>query len=514
VGKTCYIWLKLLYMLTRFKIKAGYWLEHRIKHLGTLLSGTFAIPVGFMLLTADHFLSLTRYIDNEKLIFERLTGVGNILISIVLGISLTTFSVVFVVMQLASSQFSPRILRHFLANDVRIQQYIGIFIGTVALCILPQAASALFYGEPYTITLLCGVFMGIYCLVWSYPRLITYLSINMNVAAIIDRIKEDVVREIDIIYPERWQPGQNMLYAVPHPDHNKYTLHIASRVKTGYLESIDYGRFEREVTRFVDARPWADGLLVYQMPVVGEFIMKDAGLLLAIQTQHEPTTAQQKELTEAFAAIAANVFTVNTFRSYTQDINFGVRKLVDIAIKAISPAVNDPTTCLNCIDHLGDIAHNLQVRRYPGAEACKLKSKNIIAKEFNFDQFIDFCFDQIYQWGKEDPTVVRRLLQTQTLLVQNATNPYNVMVLIKQVHDMEVPLLYNEATVAERNIKINREKLEGVVHELETFEREAKLKIRKMEQEGLLHYAPAENTPAIEEKESRAIAYLVNFISA
>lgn len=500
-------------MFRNFKIKAGYWLEHRIKHLGTLLSGAFAIPVGFLLLTLDHFTTLTHYVQNEQIIYDRLTGVGNILISAVLGISLTTFSVVFVVMQLASSQFSPRILRHFLANDVRIQQYIGLFIGTVALCILPQAASALFYGEPYTITLLAGIFMGIYCLVWSYPRLITYLSINMNVAAIIDRIKQEVVKEIDSIYPEKWQPGQNMLFAVLHPDTDAYTLNINSRFKTGYLESINYPRLEREVTRFVDARPWTDGLLIFQVPVVGEFIMKDAGLLLTLQTKSEPTPQQEKELTEAFAQIAKNVFKVNTFRSYTQDINFGVRKLVDIAIKAISPAVNDPTTCLNCIDHLGDIAHNLQVRRYPGAEALKLKSKNIMAKEFNFDQFIDFCFDQIYQWGKEDPTVVRRLLQTQTLLVQHATNPYNVMVLIRQVRDMEVPQLYNQATVAERHIKINHEKLEGVNRELASFDHEARLKVRRMEQAGLLNYTPKGRYPAIEKKEAAAIAYLINFIS-
>jgi len=500
-------------MLRSLKIKAGYWLEHRIKHVGTLLSGTFAIPVSFLLLTTDHFVALTPYIANEQLIFERLTGVSNILISIVLGISLTTFSVIFVVMQLASSQFSPRILRHFLANDVKIQQYIGLFIGTVSLCILPQAASALFYGEPYTLTLLSGIFMGVYCLVWSYPRLITYLSINMNVAAIIDRIRQEVVKEINIIYPEKWQHGQSMLYAVPRPDKNRYSINITSSFKTGYLESVDYGRLEKEVTRFVDASPWADGLLIFQVPVVGEFIMKDAGLLLILQTKSNPTTEQQQEIEKTFSNIAARAFTINTFRSYTQDINFGVRKLVDIAIKAISPAVNDPTTCLNCIDHLGDIAHNLQVRRYPGAEACKLKYKNIIAKEFNFDQFIDFCFDQIYQWGKEDPTVVRRLLQTQTVLMQNAVNPYNAMVLIRQVRDMELPLLYNETTVAERQIKISREKLEGVNHELDNFESEAKFRVIKMEQMGLLEYTPTGESPAIEAKEIASIAYLKDFIS-
>jgi uncharacterized membrane protein len=73
--------------------------------------------------------------------------------------------------------------------------------------------------------------------------------------------------------------------------------------------------------------------------------------------------------------IIDDVFTVNTFRSYTQDINFGVRKLVDIAIKAISPAVNDPTTCLNCIDQLGDIARNLQLKAYPSVDMRQLHLK-------------------------------------------------------------------------------------------------------------------------------------------
>jgi len=78
---------------------------------------------------------------------------------------------------------------------------------------------------------------------------------------------------------------------------------------------------------------------------------------------------------------------------------------------------------------------------------------------------------------------------------------------------MELPLLYNETTVAERQIKISREKLEGVNHELDNFESEAKFRVRKMEQMGLLEYTPTGESPAIEAKEIASIAYLKDFIS-
>jgi uncharacterized membrane protein len=331
--------------LQRLKIKASYWLEHRIKYVGTFMSGTFTLIIGFLLLLADYLINLSPYIQ-EQAVFDRLSTTAVILISVILGISLTTFSVIFVVMQLASSQFSPRILRHFLANDVRIQQFIGLYIGTLSLCILPQAASAVSNGKPYLITLAVGLFFALRCLVWSYPRMITYLSVNMNVAAIVDKIKVEVVEEINTLYRDNWQPGNNMLYIAKKHDTQSTVLAIRSPFKTGYLESVDYLKLEKMVTKFTDGNSWAEGITVYQRPVVGEFIMQDASTLFIIELKQGINQQQCSEIETAFAEIAKEIFSVHTFRSYTQDINFGVRKLVDIAIKAISPAVNDPTTCL------------------------------------------------------------------------------------------------------------------------------------------------------------------------
>jgi uncharacterized membrane protein len=496
--------------LQRLKIKASYWLEHRIKYVGTFMSGTFTLIIGFLLLLADYLINLSPYVQ-EQAIFDRLSTTAVILISVILGISLTTFSVIFVVMQLASSQFSPRILRHFLANDVRIQQFIGLYIGTLSLCILPQAASAVSNGKPYLITLSVGLFFALRCLVWSYPRMITYLSVNMNVAAIVDKIKLEVVEEINTLYRDNWQPGNNMLYIAKKHDSQNTAVVIRSPFKTGYLESVDYMKLEKLVIKFTDENPWAEGIIVHQRPVVGEFIMQSASTLFVIELKQEIHQQQCSEIETAFAEIAKEIFSVHTFRSYTQDINFGVRKLVDIAIKAISPAVNDPTTCLNCIDHLGDIARQLQLKQYPSTEACKMQSQNIIVNEFNFDQLIDFCFDQIFQWGKEDPTVVRRLIQTLTLLTANTENPFNLMILIREVQDMDIPAIYNTQNVTAKGIRISAEKMEGVLKELQDFKATARRKITLLKEKGLLEYQPVENPTPIELKEKEAIEYLLNF---
>lgn len=496
--------------LTRLKFKFGQWLEHRIKYIGTLLSNAFALLISVLLLLTDYGIDLSKTI-NEAEVYSRLSGVASIMVSIVIGISLTTFSVIFVVMQLASSQFSPRILRHFLANDVRVQQYIGLFIGTVGLCVIPMAVSA-FVGMPFTITITSGIVLALYCLVWSYPRMITYLSVNMNVAAIADKVKTDIVNEINALYTDEWQPGMPMLYTPLKPDPEGNTLHIKSMLKSGYLESINYRKLEKYIAALSKHYPWAKDLVLYQKPIVGEFIMHRTTVLVTVQLPEAVTPQQLQLLTNALTEMLPEVFTVNTFRSYTQDINFGVRKLVDIAIKAISPAVNDPTTCLNCIDQLGDIARNLQLKAYPSAEARQLQSKNIIANEFNFEQLIDFCFDQIFQWGKEDPTVVRRLIQTLRLLAENAENPYNLMVLIKEVEDMELHELYSSENIRERNIKISKEKIEGIRTSLRHFEKAAKQRIISLKNQGRLHYKAKGLHCEIESAEEKAIAYLTEYI--
>jgi uncharacterized membrane protein len=205
---------------------------------------------------------------------------------------------------------------------------------------------------------------------------------------------------------------------------------------------------------------------------------------------------------------------VAQFRSHTQDINFGVRKLVDIAIKAISPAVNDPTTCLNCIDQIGEIAKELAVKEFPSADSRTLGSKKIQINEFNFEEFIDFCYDQIFQWGKQDPTVVKRIIRSIRIILPLVNNPFNLKILIQQVEEMDLLEIYNLSNYKNGNLKISKEKLISIEMELANFRQKALRQIKVLELKGILdHYETNHYSTnlVIISAEKEAIKYLRNF---
>ena len=486
--------------------------NHKVQDLGTFMSGIYAFMIGVVLLIVDYNIYFElKFKINEFEIYSRLISVSNVLISILIGISLTTFSVIFVVMQLASSQFSPRILMHFLSNDFKMQKFIGLFVGTISLCVLPQLASVFFYQTPFLLTLSAGSLLAFYCLTWSYPNMITYLSVNMNVSSITNRIKTEMIQEINLLYKEEWVFGKNLLYKRSEINPDKFNIQIVSPFQTGYLDSVNYKKLQK-VTEYIlktDVGLFFEN--AYQKPIVGEFIMKDTTTLMVLVFSEELQPDQIISLKKEVGAIVRKTFKVELFRSHTQDVNFGVRKLVDIAIKAISPAVNDPTTCLNCIDQIGEIAKELAIREFPSTDSRNLGVKKIQINEFNFEEFIDFCFDQIFQWGKEDPTVVKKIIRSIQVILPLVENPFNLKILIQQVEEMDLLEIYNLAHYKNGKLKISKEKLVTVKMELSKFRQKAKLQIKTLELKGVLdHYEANHYSDNLEitNAESEAIKYL------
>lgn len=495
-----------------FKYRLKNTFIHQLKDLGTFLSVLYAVVLGSVMLFLEYTLPLDLIFSISVVdTYTRLLSVTNILISILIGISLTTFSVIFVVMQLASSQFSPRILRHFLINDFKMQKFIGLFVGTISLCILPQLASVFLPERPFLGTLAIGTVVAFYGLSWSYPNMITYLSINMNVSSITNRIKVDMIEEINILYQENWSFGKNVSYKRAEIQTDKFKVSVVSPFDSGYLDSVNYVKLKKVTAFILQSDVGFCFVNAYQKPIVGEFIMKGTTTLITLVFDQDLTPVQVQEVQYEVGVMVKDAFQVEQFRSHTQDINFGVRKLVDIAIKAISPAVNDPTTCLNCIDQIGEIAKELAIKEFPSTDARTLKSEYIQVNEFNFEEFIDFCYDQIFQWGKEDPTVVKRLIRSIRIMLPLVENPFHLKILIQQVEDMELAGIYSMANHINGTLKISKEKLSTIEQELQQFRLKAKQQISKLKQTGILDFYETNritNNDAVCTMQYDAIKYL------
>jgi uncharacterized membrane protein len=98
-------------------------------------------------------------------------------------------------------------------------------------------------------------------------------------------------------------------------------------------------------------------------------------------------------------------------RTFLQDPGFGVRQIVDIAIRALSPAVNDPTTAVQTIDRLNDLLAVACVRPRPsGLRVDSRDVARLMLRAVDFDSLLTLACTEIIRYGADSPQVVRRLL--------------------------------------------------------------------------------------------------------
>jgi uncharacterized membrane protein len=264
--------------------------------------------------------------------------VAQAILSTIATATMTVVSIVFAILlmtlTLASTQFSPRILISFVRDQVT-QWTLGVFLGTFSYCIaaLP-AARALPYHFVPVVTVLGAMALAPVCVGWLI-YFIHHISNAISVNTIIDRIR----RETELVIEEL------MPYSRPP--------HQASEWLDSFREGLDFAILSRAsgYIRYVDIERLKALAKLYGMGIrlerrVGHFISEDVALLRV--TRGDRLT-KEREL-EMLAAID-----IGPTRTMQQDVEFGIVQIVDIALRAISPAVNDPTTAITCVDQLGCI---------------------------------------------------------------------------------------------------------------------------------------------------------------
>ena len=104
---------------------------------------------------------------------------------------------------------------------------------------------------------------------------------------------------------------------------------------------------------------------------------------------------------------------ISALRTLQQDVEFGVLQIVDIALKAISPAVNDPTTAISCVDQLSRILIRFASRETPESAALRSAGRRCAPASdgSDFDRLVDAAFEQIRLYSKTDIAVSLRLLR-------------------------------------------------------------------------------------------------------
>ncbi len=363
---------------------------------------------------------------------EILAALAGALITVV-GV---VFSVMIVTLTLASQQFGPRMLRTFI-RDRGAQLTLGTFVATFfyAMLVLISIGSTFVPHLSVTVALaLTAVDLGV--LIYFIHHTATAIQLPEVIAS----IARDLTRAIDDECGGAGQPTE--LANGTSPELLQARLDrggaVVAAPTSGYL------RFVRHATLVAIAAEYDAVIRLHDRP--GHFLTRG----------HPMATVWPPEVADKIRHRLERVHITGPLRTLTQDIAFGIDQLVEIAIRALSPAVNDTFTAMTCIDWLGDSLCRIAVDWYPQVYHRDRSGQiRLIAAPVSYERLVARSFEKIRQASGGMPAVLIRQIDA-LFTVMEVAPPGRTQVLLDQavllqrLSERTVPEQADQADIAVR----------------------------------------------------------------
>lgn len=330
------------------------------------------------------------------------------------------FSVTIVALTLASTQYSSRVLRTFM-RDVSTQCVLGVLVGAYIYCLMVLRTIS---GSDGSFTPPLAVFLGFLISIVAvcfFIYFIHHISSTIQASEIIAEIARETSGSLQRILQEEQdesggRPPSAELVTLSH----QRKWHPVLSHKTGYIQTVQ-----------VDCmRIYAEqhDVLLRMECRIGEFIAKGEPLLSVFAAR--PATAEAAEQLYPLYAIGSS-------RTIEQDPAFGIRQLVDIAMKALSPSINDTTTAVTCIQYISTLMSECALKCKETSEFYDDQGQiRFIALYPSFAQLMDLSFNQILENGKNNTEVLVQLLRAIQRIARAEKSEQHRAILIEHARDV------------------------------------------------------------------------------
>ncbi|PZO40330.1 MAG: DUF2254 domain-containing protein [Shackletoniella antarctica] len=365
----------------------------------TLMVG-LALALSFFSISIDQNLE-PNIIGNVSWLYSLGPSGSRAVLSVIAGsmvsVATTAFSITIVALQLASSQFGPRLLRNFM-QDTGNQVVLGTFISTFVYSLMVLRTVNETEGSEFVphVAVTCAIVLAIA----SIGVLIYFLhhaAASIQVDNIVHHVGSDLKDAINRRFPETIGRGftdSEAETARLPADFNRNSYPINTK-DSGYIQAINEGQLMQI------AKDHNLILQVRQHP--GRFMVQGCELMRVFPTAN---------VTKPLAAQIDQAFVLGSKRTNQQDVEFSVNQLVEIAVRALSPGVNDPFTAIRCIDQLSATLCQLAQRDIPSPYRYDDQDQlRMMALPLTFADVTDTAFNQIRQYGRSSVAVTVRLLE-------------------------------------------------------------------------------------------------------
>jgi uncharacterized membrane protein len=406
-----------------------------------------AVLLAVILIAIDTSVNLS-FVDDWQLLFGAGDDGARSLLAAVASSMITVtgvvFSITIVALALTSSQYTSRVLRNFM-RDRSNQTVLGVFLGIFAYCLV--GLRVIRGGDDNSfvpaLTVLGGLvlaFVGIAYLIFF----IHYISMSIQASSIIASAAGETVAAVDRLFPEALgkDAGDRSSEQLTTPPAD-LTWHGIPSKRTGYIENIDseallvFARENKTVLRMERG--------------IGDFVIEGSPMV---------SVAKSFDLTDDVKDELIALYGIGRYRTVEQDAEFGIRQIVDIALKALSPGINDTTTAVMCTDYLAAILARLVSRHIPTAHRLDQGELRVIARGPSFEGLLAEAFDQIRQSAECNFAVLIRQLEALESIASHTNNCRRKLVL--RQHVKESAELAEEAAASPRD----RAELEAVLSRL------------------------------------------------
>jgi uncharacterized membrane protein len=386
---------------------------------------------------ADGSLRLPGWINTDGADAARQVLIG--IAAAVITVAGVVFSITILALTLASQQFGPRMLRNFI-RDRGTQATLGAFVATFVYAVVTLASVTNQRPVAFVPNLSVAVALALTLasvLVLIY--FIHHVATSIQLTSVVATIAKDFQATVDELLVEDGglstgpaEAGLSLSELALRMDEDGATV---PATESGFLQAVGHRRLVRIAT--------SSDAVIRLLNRPGHFLVE--GLPLAVVW---PATAAP-----AVARSLGRANVVGPHRTLTQDLGFAVDQLAEIALRALSPAVNDTFTALNCIDWLGAGLCKISARELPsGIYRDSRGFIRLIDPAITYERLVKGAFDKIRQAGRGMPAVYIRQLQNLEKILRYASGERRRQVLARHA---DMILRASEESVSEKNDRLD-----------------------------------------------------------
>jgi YihY family inner membrane protein len=374
------------------RIQASYWF------LPAVMTAA-AAALAFATVRVDEGMQYD-WVDQLGWIYTRGPDGARAVLSTIAGSMITVagvvFSVTIVALSLASNQFGPRLLRNFM-RDRGNQIVLGTFVATYVYCLLVKRTVQGVDGSEFVphISVTVAILMAVASLgVLIY--FIHHVAVSIQAPELIANVAHELHEAIDRLFPEElgYSAEEEDVETDELPSQFDRSGRAIGSPGNGYVQAVDGDQLLKLACQA--------GVVIRVRRRPGDFVVKRRPLAIAWPEQR---------VDEKLAGRIRNAFLLGPQQTPTQDAEYAVDQLVQVAVRALSPGINDPFTAATCLDRLGESLCHLAGRKLPSAFRRDADGAlRVIANPLTFAEVADTAFRQIRQYGSSNFLILARLL--------------------------------------------------------------------------------------------------------